>query len=261
MRISLIQMTAVQNPQENLAVIAQEIDRAAADGVRMLVFPEAAMRRFGSGFGDSAEPLDGPWATRTRELAHRANLTVVVGMFTPAAEGRVHNTLLVTGGGVDSHYDKIHLYDAFGFAESDNVAAGSEPLVLHLDGVGVGFATCYDIRFPGLFQTLADKGAQVIVVPASWARGPGKADQWKLLARARALDSTSFVLACDQADPEASGEQAAGPLGVGHSMVVGPDGAVVRELDHAPGTLTADLDLAEVGRVRKNIPVLLNRRY
>lgn len=43
-------------------------------------------------------------------------------MFTPAGDGRVHNTLLATGPGVDTHYNKIHLYDAFGFRESATVA-------------------------------------------------------------------------------------------------------------------------------------------
>ena len=102
-------------------------------------------------------------------------------------------------------YDKIHLFDAFGFAESDTVAPGDEPVTIEVDGLTVGLATCYDLRFPGLFQLLADRGATLVVVPASWGAGPGKREQWDLLVRARALDSTTFVAACGQADPTTVG--------------------------------------------------------
>ena len=134
------------------------------------------MRRFGRSLAEVAEPIDGPWAARLAEIAERHGVVVVAGMFSPADGGRVTNTLRVVGPGVDAHYDKIHLFDAFGFTESDTVAPGTEPLVLRLGDLGVGFATCYDLRFPGLFTTLAERGAQLICVPASWGAGPGKVD-------------------------------------------------------------------------------------
>ena len=243
--------------------MATQIDAAVAAESRIVVFPEAMMRRFGGPIVDAAEPLDGPWASAVRELAASAGITVVAGMFTPSPDGRVFNTLLVTGGGVDTSYDKIHLYDAYGFAESNTVAPGSDPAVITVDGVGIGLATCYDIRFPGLFHTLADAGAAITIVPASWGAGPGKIDQWTLLVRARALDSTTFIAACDQADPAASGIESKGsaPLGVGHSMVVGPGGDVRGALADAPGLLTVDIDPGEVETVRRSLPVLANRRF
>ena len=70
-------------------------------------------------------------------------------MFTPGSGGRVRNTLLATGGGVEASYDKIHLFDAFGFRESRTVAPGVEPVTIDVDGVTVGLTTCYDVRFPG----------------------------------------------------------------------------------------------------------------
>ncbi|NAZ86711.1 nitrilase-related carbon-nitrogen hydrolase, partial [Kineococcus indalonis] len=167
------------------------------------------------------------------------------------------NTLLVRGAGVRASYDKVHLYDAFGFAESDTVEAGRGPVVVDVDGVGVGLATCYDVRFPGLFTALAERGASVVVVAASWGAGPGKVEQWELLTRARALDSTCFVLACGQADP---GAPSAAPLGVGRSRAVGPLGQVLAQLGGEPGRLVVDLDPEEVRRAREVLPVLANRR-
>ncbi|KQU06820.1 hydrolase [Rhodococcus sp. Leaf7] len=265
MRISLAQITASRDPQENIDLVRSSVHDAVDAGARLCVLPEATMRRFGGSIVDVAEPLDGPWATAVRGIADDAGITVVAGMFTPAVGGdeRVRNTLLITGGGVDTSYDKIHLFDAFGFAESDTVAPGSDPVVTDIDGVGVGFATCYDIRFPGLFQTLADRGALLTVVPASWGRGPGKVDQWTLLARARALDSTTFIAACGQADPAESGIEITGsaPVGVGNSMVVSPTGHVLDQLNSAPGMLTIDVDTDEIGAVRQNLPVLENRKF
>jgi deaminated glutathione amidase len=261
-RIALAQIAATADPAENLDLVADGVQRAAAAGAALVVFPEATMCAFGHPLGPVAEPLGGPWAERVRAIAADAELTVVVGMFTPAADGRVHNTLLATGGGVEASYDKIHLFDAFGFAESRTVAAGTKPVSITVGGVTVGLATCYDLRFPGLFQMLAGSGAEVIVVPASWGAGPGKREQWDLLVRARALDSTAFVAACDQADPTTVGREAGkAPTGIGASAVVGPLGTIQDQLGAEPGVLVADVDLEAVERARAAVPVLANRRF
>ena len=95
------------------------------------------MCRLGTPLAPIAEPLDGRWADAVRGIAAAAGVTVVVGMFTPFSDGRITNTLLITGGGTEDHYDKIHLYDAFGFTESVTVAPGRTPVVVTVDGVGV----------------------------------------------------------------------------------------------------------------------------
>lgn len=258
LRISLAQLNSGLEPDRNLTLIEAQVADAAAAGSAMVVFPEAMMRRFGAPLGEVAEPLDGPWATAVRAVAAKHGVVVVAGMFTPSQDGRVHNTTLITGPGVDAHYRKIHLYDAFGFAESDTVAPGSDPVTVTIGETVVGFATCYDIRFPALFQKLGDRGAQVIVVSASWGAGPRKAEQWELLAQARALDSTAYIVACGQADP---GETlGSAPLGVGHSIVCSPTGEVLAGLGSESGTLTVDLDVSAVAEVRQQLPVLANRR-
>ncbi|MET0899568.1 MAG: carbon-nitrogen hydrolase family protein [Mycobacterium sp.] len=261
-RLSLAQVTSSLDPDDNLATIEAQAHRAAAAGSSLVVFPEAMMRRFGAPLHEVAEPLDGRWAEAVRKIADGLGVTIVAGMFTPADEARVRNTLLITGPGVDAHYDKIHLFDAFGFAESDTVAPGENPLTVTVGGLTVGFATCYDLRFPALFQKLGSLGAELIVVPASWGSGPGKVEQWSLLTRARALDATAYVAACGQADPTASGETVTGsaPLGIGHSVVCSPSGEVVGSLGAAPELLTVDVSASVVEEVRAKLPVLANRR-
>jgi len=288
MRIALAQIWSTRDPARNLGEVERAAEEAAAEGAELVVFPEAAMTAFGSDLAAAAEPLDGPWASAVRGLAGRLGVTIVVGTFTPGQDGTVRNTLLVAGPGGElaASYDKVHLFDAFGHAESDSVEGGDEAVTVTVGGGGdsaraavVGLATCYDVRFPALFLANAASGAEVSVVAASWGDGPGKVDQWQLLTRARAADSTTFVVAVGQADPAAvaaaartSGDAeteraataaaaSASPTGVGHSLVASPFGAVVAELGAEPGLLVVDLDLDEVAAARRTLPVLANQRF
>lgn len=258
----MAQISSGADPSANLEQIAGATATAAADGARLIVFPEAAMCRFGVPLGPVAQPLDGPWADGVAELAVTHGVSIVAGMFTPAADGRVANTLLVAQpDGSRLGYDKIHLYDAFGFRESDTVAPGEQARVVEVDGVGVGLATCYDIRFPTLFTELARHGAQVIVVPASWGAGPGKIAQWQVLATARALDATSYVVAVGQAEPtDEKARHAKAPTGVGHSQISDPFGSVVASYGGGHHVGVHDLDLETVGTARDTLAVLANQR-
>lgn len=263
LRTALCQFTAATDPEENLRTIDTMAGQAAEEGAQLAVFPEAAMARFGIPLGPVAQPLDGPWAEGVRDIARRRGLTVVAGMFTPSPDGRVTNTLIATGPDVDTSYDKIHLYDAFGFSESDTVAPGEKVVTIDVAGVRVGLATCYDIRFPELFRAHADEGAVLSVVPASWGAGPMKLDHWRLLTRARALDATLWVAAVDQAPPGPDADirqPTKAPTGIGHSLLVGPDGQVHEEAGETPELIVADVDADHVAEVRRAVAVLDNRR-
>jgi predicted amidohydrolase len=258
MRIALAQLQSSAEPPANLQLVEDFTRRAADAGARLVLFPEATMCRFGVPLGPVAEPLDGPWASGVRDIAARFGIVVVAGMFCPSDDGRVTNTLIATGPGVEAHYHKIHLYDAFGFTESRSIAPGLDPVMIAVDGIDVGLTTCYDVRFPELYVELARRGAQLITVHASWGTGPGKLEQWTLLARARAIDTTGIVAAVDQAYP---GDElaAVGPTGVGGSLVTGPTGEVWASAGADPQLLVADLDLKAVGSARDSIAVLRNR--
>ena len=263
MRIALAQILSGSDPAANLLLVREYTGRAADAGAQLVVFPEATMCRFGVPLAPIAEPIDGPWANGVRRIATDSGITVIAGMFTPAGDGRVTNTLIAAGPGTpnrpDTHYDKIHLYDAFGFTESRTVAPGHEPVVVTVDGVRVGLSICYDIRFPALYTELACRGAQLMVVCASWGSGPGKLEQWTLLARARALDSTSYVAAAGQADPGDSLTGSGAPTGVGGSLVASPLGEVVASAGDRPQLMVADIDVDRVAQARDSIAVLRNR--
>ena len=125
---------------------------------------------------------------------------MVAGVFEPAPGGRVYNTAVAfdAEGRLAAAYRKIHLFDALGQRESDQVAPGDEPVVTELGGLRVGILTCYDIRFPELARALVARGADLIVVPAGWAAGLFKEEHWVTLVRARAIENTVWVAAADQ---------------------------------------------------------------
>ena len=262
MRIAMAQCNSGTDPAANLELLGAWTRDAAAQDADLVIFPEAMMCRFGVPLAPVAEPLDGPWAAGVAEVAAATGVAVIAGMFTPADDGRVRNTLVIAVPGEPVRgYDKIHLYDAFGFAESATVAPGDEPVVVDVAGHRIGVATCYDIRFPALFVELARHGAEVIAVPASWGSGPGKLEQWRLLAAARALDSATVVAAVGQAlpdDPELRNSRA--PTGIGHSRLTDPFGSVIADHGAGPQLGVHDVDLSTIGTARTASAVLTNQR-
>ena len=272
MKIALLQIATGSDKMENLAAIEPLVRDAAAQGATLIVLPEAASQAFGQGRLDTqAEELDGPFATGLKKLSDELRVTIVAGMFRPAdtntVDGkelnRVYNTALITGGGVHKGYDKIHTYDAFNYKESDTVRAGDELVTFVHDGVTVGVATCFDIRFPEQFQQLAQRGAKVVVVPTSWADGPGKVEQWRILTAARALDAGVFIAAADQARPdfETKAGEPSGPTGAGHSVVVDPLGTRLAEAGYGPETLVVEIDPSDADEARKQLPLEAIRQH
>jgi deaminated glutathione amidase len=258
MRIALAQLLATTDPDANLGAVTELTAQAAVQGAELVVFPEATMCSFARPRADAAEPFDGPWANAVREVAATHAITITVGMFTTTDSPQVYNTLLVTGQ-AETRYDKLHLFDALGYAESRQIRAGNEAVTFDLPGHRFGLATCYDVRFPNLFTELAGRGAEAILLPASWADGPEKLHQWRTLVTARAMDATAFVVAVDQARPPLT-KDGRTPTGIGHSMVVGPTGTVLLELGDDPELAVFDLDLREVADVREKLPVLRHAR-
>lgn len=258
MLIAVAQISSTESKTDNLVTISKYTAKAAAQGARMVIFPEASMQAFGTGRLDkAAEDLDQQFVSRLIELSTAKDIAIVAGLFRPADRSgeinRIYNTVvMVKPTGELIYYDKIHTYDAFGYQESRTVKAGDRLQVFDYEGINFGIATCYDLRFPEQFRQLAQRGAEVIVVVMSWAGGEGKLEQKQLLLRARALDSTSWVISCDQAEhPDLSA-----PRGVGHSIFVNPLGTVVAECGAEKELKLYDVDTQGLSAIREKLPVL-----
>ncbi|NMR19842.1 nitrilase-related carbon-nitrogen hydrolase [Cellulomonas fimi] len=248
-------------PADHVAAREQAVGTiasAAERSVDLLVLPEYASGFDPRGVGaEHAEPLDGAFVTAVRAAAADARVAVVAGVTLPGTHpDRAVNAVVAVDrtGDLVGVYRKVHLYDAFGQRESDRLepgAADAPPLVLDVGGLRFGVMTCYDLRFPESARRLVDAGSHVLVVPAAWAVGPGKAEQWRALAVARAIENTSAVVAVGQV----------GRGVTGRSVVVGPDGTALLELGTDPALATVELDPATVAAVRERNPSLENRRY
>jgi len=249
LRVRVHQWASGLEPDDNRARLAE-----LEPGADLVVLPEAFARDFGQAGSDVsafAEPVDGPFGRAVAKAAEATSATVVAGMFEVAHDpDRPFNTL-VADGPHPTTYRKIHLYDSFGYRESDRLTGGPlEPVVLDVAGWQVGLMTCYDLRFPELARELVARGAELLVVPSAWVAGPGKVMQWQTLLRARAIENVCWVVAAAQP----------GPRYCGHSMVVSPTGEVVAEAGDGDEVLHATLDLRIVDEARGVNPSLANRR-
>lgn len=255
MRVAVGQFAASEEWQPNAASTRDMISRATDGGADLLVLPEGILTRFTEDIGrlrHTAQPLDGPFVEDVRAATSGTGCTVVLGVHERDGDD-VFNTLLVLrDGAVVATYRKLHLYDAFGAKESDIVTPGDVlPPLVECAGLQLGLITCYDVRFPEQARLLALAGADALVLPAAWVRGPQKERHWELMVCARAVENTCYVIA--------SGE--CGPRNIGNSMIVDPLGVPVSRLAEQEGMAWGDVERERIEDVRRRLPVLHNRRF
>jgi predicted amidohydrolase len=252
LKVALVQVASSRIPAENRERLAA-LEVPDAD---LVVLPEVYQRdlgRAGDPLAADAEPLDGPFVAALAARAREHGGTWVAGMVERSEDpGRPYNTLVVVDEeGLRASYRKIHLYDSFGFKESDRLLAGPlEPVVVEVGGVRTGLMTCYDLRFPELARALADAGTELLVVPAAWVAGPRKVRHWQTLAAARAIENVSYVAAAGQSAPRYCG----------HSLLVDPRGDVVAEAGGDDAVVVGEVSAELVREAREENPSLLNRR-
>ncbi|MFB6790027.1 carbon-nitrogen family hydrolase [Streptomyces olivaceus] len=255
MRASLIQIAVNEDETvEARRTRVAALVRAQA-GADLVVLPELwTTGAFAfEEFGTAAEPLRGPTHEAMAEAASDTGAWLHAGSVPERGpDGRLYNTSLLysPSGDLAASYRKIH---RFGFDKGEAVlmGAGHAPVTVRLPETTVGVATCYDLRFPELFRTLVDAGAETFVVPAGWPER--RRSHWTLLAQARAVENQAFVLACGTAGAHAGVPQA------GHSIVVDPWGEVLAQAGAGEEVLTVEFDPAGAARTREQFPALKDR--
>ncbi|KHN53722.1 deaminated glutathione amidase [Pectobacterium fontis] len=256
MKVALGQFAVDREWQKNATTIVEYMSAAQQNGADLLVLPEGVLARDITNPNmvlTAAQPLDGPFISHLLEASKGSSLTTLLCVHIPNGEGKVWNTLLaLRNGEIVAQYRKLHLYDAFAVQESENVLAGDAiPPLLTIAGLNVGLMTCYDIRFPELARRLVLDGADVLVLPSAWIKGPLKEAHWELLVRARALENTTYLVAVGEC----------GVKNIGNSMVVDPLGVVVVQAPETPVLIYADIEPERLAYARQALPVLANRRF
>ena len=261
--VALVQLDATDDVATNINAAVALADEAAAAGARLVALPEYLHYRGpDDGFRASARPIPGPHTEPFAEVARRRNAWILVGSTAEASADplRPYNTsaLIAPDGTIAALYRKVHLFDVAVDhgpldTESARVTPGDRLVTADVDGATVGLTICYDLRFPELYRALALAGAQILTVPANFTERTGR-DHWEVLLRARAIENGAFVLAP---------AQIGGPPGqpaFGRSMIVDPWGTVIAQAPDAVAIVRAELDMDRVAAVRRQIPVLANRR-
>lgn len=268
LRVAAVQMNSRDDKAANVAAAEAGIERAAEMGARLVVLPEV-WTYLGPPDGNraNAEPVPGHVTERLAALARHHGLLLHSGSLYELPAGsedeRLYNTAVLfdAAGQMAATYRKIHLFDAapedgaVPYCESATVAPGAAVVNVELDGLRLGLATCYDLRFPELFRALALRGAEVILLPAAFTRETGR-DHWEPLLRARAIENGCFVVAAGQAGAFPPSRRTHG-----HSMIVDPWGTILAEAGgDEPEIIIAELDTERVADVRHRIPSLANRQ-
>lgn len=260
--VAVAQFAPGDDEAANLDSIRRLAEDAASRGALLVVFPEYSSY-FTPGLGedwlDHAQTLHGPFVRALAEIAAELGIHLVAGFLelVPGETERVANTVVAVdaSGEVVARYRKMHLYDAFGMRESDRIVAGpvwaeDAAPVFPFGGFTVGLQTCYDVRFPEVTRRLVDAGADLVVLPSEWVRGPLKEHHWRTLVTARAIENTVYVAAADHAPP----------VGAGNSMVVDPMGVELVTVGESTDVGVAWISPQRVAEVRHTNPALKLRR-
>jgi len=260
MHIALLQVASPDD--ESVGARLGRVDRMVRSeqplrGVDLLVLPEIWTAGYFSfdDYAQRAEPFNGPTLAAARSWAIDLGMHVHLGSFVEAdTEDRLHNTSVVVGpdGSVSASYRKVHLF-GYGSRESELLSAGETVGTGEIAGQPIGITTCYDLRFPELYRSLVDAGAEQVVVCAAWPAA--RLDHWRLFTSARAVEQQVNLIACN-----AVGEQHGVALG-GHSRVVAPTGEVLVEAGTDEGFTHARLDPDLPRRFRAEFPALADRRW
>lgn len=255
-----LQMTSTPDPQQNLQWVEHVLKTNDVAAGSIIVLPEC-FACFGA--GDKAqfairEPLEGgDIASRLSELAASLDCHLFAGTVPAMGEDEAKFTATCRyfdrQGLQQITYNKIHLFDVTvddatgSYRESAMTQPGEKVVVVEVEGLKVGIAVCYDVRFPGLFDAMGD--VDMIVLPSAFTQKTGSA-HWDTLVRARAIEKQCFIVAANQVGVHANGRQT-----YGHSLIVSPWGEILAEKHDAPGCIQTTIDTSRLAKIKQAMPV------
>lgn len=258
--VAVVQMDTQNNKEENWRQISDFIDEAAAKGAALVAFPEVV--NILSEEPMYAEPIPGPTTEIFMQKAKEHHIWIHGGSISEVnPDGvRTYNTSVLVNpeGQIAARYSKLHnfdmtLPDGSSMRESDRKEPGHEIVTVETELGHLGFAICYDMRFPELFRLMALQGAQIIFLPANFTMPTGK-DHWEPILRTRAIENGCYLIAPNQTGVKEKF------TAYGNSMVVDPWGTVIARASDKPGIILAEIDLEYLEAVRQKNPSMHNRR-
>ncbi|MGH1353306.1 MAG: carbon-nitrogen hydrolase family protein [Methyloligellaceae bacterium] len=264
-RASLIQLRSTRTTAPNIEAVSTFVAEAANDGADYIQTPEntALMELKSRSLFENIEPEEDNSALQafTRLAKDFSVWLHIGGMAIRLSDKEAANRafLIAPDGTIKARYDKIHMFDVDlpngeSYRESKNFRPGTKAVLAELPWGKIGLTICYDLRFPALYRTLAQAGAEILTVPAAFTKPTGEA-HWHTLLRTRAIENGCFVMAAAQ-----GGFHETGRATYGHSVIISPWGEILAEAGSSPGWISADIDLKQVKTIRQKLPSLQHDR-
>ncbi len=264
--IACIQYTSAKNELITLKTIKNLIDKAVKAKAEFITLPECATslqkssiltKKLAKSENESIS------LQCIKEIAKSKSIFILIGSLPIKIQNKLVNRSFLIGpnGNILYRYDKIHLYDVNLpngdiYRESDTYRAGNKAVIakIYRNKIKIGMTICYDVRFPNLYQDLAQNGAEIIVVPSAFSNITGP-KHWHTLLKARAIETGTFIIA-----PAQTGNHECGRISYGHSLIISPWGEVLQDANKKVGIIYAKLNLEEVIKARKAIPSLISKK-
>jgi predicted amidohydrolase len=266
---SCIQFTAARDYDPNIHVASDLIRRARDGGADLVLTPEntGLIEPIGKlRHAKARDEANHPVLAALREVARETGVWLLIGSLAvdisgeagiPKEETRHANRsyLIDPSGAVVAHYDKIHMFDVDlaggeSYRESNAFRPGGRTVLADTPWGVLGMTVCYDLRFPQLYRTLAQAGADFLAIPSAFTVPTGQA-HWQVLMRARAIENGCFVFA-----PAQWGEHAEGRRTYGHSLIVDPWGEVLADAGEGIGIASARIEVEAIAKARRMVPSL-----
>mgnify|MGYP001387665293 FL=1 len=260
-RVSCIQLKSNNSIQTNFIKTERLIKKAIGQKADFILTPEAS-----SLFTLNKKKLlkqctsmnKDEYLTGIRRLAKKYKKWILIGslVIKTGKKKLVNRSVLINSKGkIHSYYDKIHMYDVIlskkeRYFESRTFVAGKKYKISKLPWGKLGMSVCYDLRFPNLYRNLAKKGSLFLSIPSAFTKTTGKR-HWHSLLKARAIENFCYIFA-----PAQSGTHYNGRKTFGHSLIISPDGKIIKELGKKEGVITASIDPKIAKKLRLTIPSL-----
>jgi omega-amidase len=251
-RVCSAQISSIwENPEKTLKKAEGFITHAATCGAKLICFPEQFATGWDPLSGKNVQAFNGSIITRLQACA-KTNRIAVIGTLREAASPYPKNTAVAIGnnGGILSTYSKIHLFSPA--KEEGHYIPGSDLGIFSLGSLTCGLAICYDLRFPELFRIYAQKGVQVVFVPAAWPAS--RIRHWELFVQARAAENQIYVIGVNTTGATPVDRYS------GSSIAADPHGTIISRANEAEQLLFIELDPAEVIAARSALPVENDRK-
>jgi predicted amidohydrolase len=257
-RVSCIQMCSSDCIKDNLKRSEKLIKKAVSQKANLIITPEVSSK-----FSLNKKKLLQVATTMNKDsyllgikrLAKKYKKWILIGSLIIKNKKKLLNrsVLINDKGKIKTFYDKIHMYDAKlskseKYFESKTFKAGKNIKVVSLPWGKLGLSICYDLRFPNMYRKMSKKGAIFLSIPSAFTETTGRR-HWHTLLKARAIENFSYVFAPGQAGKHCNGRKT-----YGHSLIVSPDGKILKELGKSEGVITTTVDPKKPIKLRRTIP-------